>query len=462
MPATFVELSPQALRVLLAAVFFDEGFYRKFWPLLTPDFWSDTYYNAIANFIAEYVKTYGHAPSFEVMVDFFATDPALTEEQRNVYAKTFEDLLDAPLVDLPFYVDHLRVYIRHRAFSDALAESEKALERNNFDDILKEITAANMVAVDRDFGTVDFFLPEVVEKRSDRRLDLTSIYNRRIPCAIGNLDSYLRGGISPSTLTVFVGATGIGKSQALVHCSRQAVLYGFKALYVTLELEPDAVSDRFDSSFSGIPFDRLTDMTGEVQRRMQTQFSKYGDALRIVGYSEMTLTPEQLSGLIDTLKQDSGFAPDTVIVDYADLMKPSHTYKDRRFELNSIYTMLHKIAKDHKISVITATQAKRDAIGKKIVGLADISEDISKAWISDHIFGICQTLEESQQNKARIFVAKNRSGKPYQEISFDQDYSICVFAKPGIFSTREVSAPEILNKIGTLEEEIETLPSTGT
>jgi replicative DNA helicase len=457
MTPTLVELSPQALRVLLAAAFFDEGFFRKFWPLLTPDFWGDRYYNAIAVFVDEFHKKYQRQPAFETMVDFFASDPDLSEEERGVYGAVFDDLLSSPMEDLPFYVDHLRTFIRRNAFTNALQDAEKALEGNRFEAIVSGVTAANLVAVERDFGTVNFFRPESVETRTDRRLDTTSVHIRRVACWIGTLDNYIRSGLPPGTLSVFVGATGVGKSMALVHCARMAVLQNFKVIYVSLELEASAVSDRFDSAFSGVPFDRLTDMAGDVRKRMQDSFSRYGDALRIIEYPETSLTPDSLNGLIEVLRRDSGFAPDVVVVDYADLMKPSQTYKDRRFELSSIYTMLHRIAKAQKVVLITATQARRDAIGKRIVGLADISEDISKAWIADHIFGICQTLEEAQQNRARLFVAKNRSGKPFQEISFDQDYSTCIFAKPGRGAARTVPASEHLKKTTTLDEEIERI-----
>jgi len=448
----FVELSPVAVQTILAGCYLDEDFFRRWWNLLTPDFWGDAYYNRIAKFLKNYVDQYGQRPDFMLMVDFFASDPSLSAEEREVYASIFDDLLTAPLAHLSFYADHLRTYIRRQAFSRAIVEAEKHLERHNFDGIVSDITTASLIATERNFGTADFFsLPEI-DKRCDERVTPT-VFTKRLPLAIGNLDHYIRGGIASRTLTLFVGPSNSGKSFALVHAGREAILRGYKVLHVTLEMEPDSIIERFDSCFSGIQTNLLNEQAGKVRAKMQKDFAKYGDSLRIIGYPENTLTPDDLSALLTSLKRDVKFVPDVVLVDYADLMKAQdRRYEAHRFELSSVYTNLHKIAKQHNIILVTATQSNRHGMKSRVVNMYDVSEDISKVNISDYVFTICQTPEESQKNVSRVFIAKNRSGARHLEIRFYQDLSKAMFALPSLYTSRIVPASELMSGVGPIEE----------
>ncbi len=56
----------------------------------------------------------------------------------------------------------------------------------------------------------------------------------------------------------------------------------------------------------------------------------------------------------------TGFVPDVLIVDYADIMRSSNKYNERRFELELIYQELRNIAIQFNIPVITATQLNRE------------------------------------------------------------------------------------------------------
>lgn len=441
---SLVELSPVAVQTILAGCFLDSEFFGRWGALLTPDFWGDTYYNRVARFLYDYYAKYGKVPDFLVMVDFFASDTSLSEEDREVYAGVFDTLLSSPLEDLPFYTDHLKIYIRARAFRSAMALAEEHLEKNRFDAAMDEFVKANLVATDRNFGTVGFFTKEAIEARCMERLSPVGILQTRIPLQIGNLDYYLQKGLRKKTLSVFVGATGFGKTQALIHVAKVAVTQGFKAMYVSLELDAADIADRLECACTGMTYTMLAEVAPEIRKKMQAGYTHYGDALRIISYPEYSMTPDDLSGLIDSMARDSKFQPDLLLIDYADLMKSPQRYHDRRFEFNAIYTLLHKMAKEKNLVVVTATQTNREGMNKPIVRLADIAEDISKAWISDHIFSICQTPLEQAESKARIFIAKNRSGAPFKEISFQQDYSTCRFALPlASMSVRTVPPKEL-------------------
>jgi replicative DNA helicase len=105
------------------------------------------------------------------------------------------------------------------------------------------------------------------------------------------------------------------------------------------------------------------------------------------------------------------FNPDAIIIDYGDILKSSRSYNDKRHEEGSIFEELRGLAVDLKLPVVTATQANRGALEKRIVTMADIAESFEKAKIADVIIALCQTSKEKKTGKMRWFFAKNRDNK---------------------------------------------------
>ena len=85
--------------------------------------------------------------------------------------------------------------------------------------------------------------------------------------------------------------------------------------------------------------------------------------------------------------------------------------KQRRFELTAIYEWYRAFGGDNNFPVWTASQVGRGAYTKEIITEADISEDIGKANTADVVIAICQTLEEVEKDRCRLFLAKARDAK---------------------------------------------------
>lgn len=453
------ELSPLAIRTIMAGLLADDDKFHRWWPMVGPGFFVDPYYNRIAEFVDLFYKKYGKPPDFEVVQDKFKTDPGLSSDERDMCLRVIDDVLAAPVEHWAYYEEHLALFVRKQAFLDAHEKAEILIERGDFEGTLKLLAEANSAGVTRDSGTTDFFLTPSIEARFDRRTDPKAVV-KRVALQMGNTDTHMRGGLKPKTLTVFVAVTGGGKTTALVHFGRVAVLQGQKVLHITLELETTDIVDKYDSSFTGIKYDDLEKDAGKVRGDFLSKFSKYGDALRIIERPEYSLTPQDLESFLLILQREGKFFPDVLLVDYADLMTGGKQFtrggQDRRFELNFIYTWLHRIAKTFNLIVVTATQANRGAMGKNIIMLEDIAEDISKSWIADHILAVCQTVKERLDGKCRLFLAKNRWGRAFVEVTFNQDLAKCTFAVPSPFASSRILSSEEAGKSVVIGEESST------
>ncbi len=102
--------------------------------------------------------------------------------------------------------------------------------------------------------------------------------------------------------------------------------------------------------------------------------------------------------------------PDMVIVDYADLLRPVSTGREKRHELESIYEELRGLAKEFECSFWTASQTNRSGLNAEVITMESISEAFNKCFVADFIFTVSRTVEDKNTNQGRIFVAKNRNG----------------------------------------------------
>ena len=99
-----------------------------------------------------------------------------------------------------------------------------------------------------------------------------------------------------------------------------------------------------------------------------------------------------------------------IIVDYADLLKPTSNYREKRTELESIYEELRSLAYEFSCPVWTASQTNRSGLDAEVITMNSISEAFSKCFVADFIFSVSRTIMDKAKNGGRVFIAKNRNG----------------------------------------------------
>ena len=122
------------------------------------------------------------------------------------------------------------------------------------------------------------------------------------------------------------------------------------------------------------------------------------------------------SSSVNTIKhhleklKNRDFTPDIIIVDYADLLRPISTLREKRHELETIYEQLRGLAQTFKCCVWTASQTNRSGLNAEVITMESISEAFNKCFVADFIFSISRTADDKINNEGRIFIAKNRNG----------------------------------------------------
>ncbi len=107
----------------------------------------------------------------------------------------------------------------------------------------------------------------------------------------------------------------------------------------------------------------------------------------------------------------SGWVPDFVIVDYADILMPPAGTADSRDQINGTWKQLRAMSQSLHCCVVTATQTDAASYGASTVGRSNFSEDRRKLDHVTTMIGINATEEETLVGVTRLNLVKRREAE---------------------------------------------------
>ena len=162
---------------------------------------------------------------------------------------------------------------------------------------------------------------------------------------------------------------------------------------------------RYDSCISSVPLSTLYVRKDEVLEGI----SDVQGSLVIKEYPTKTASTNTIRTHLEKLKKRNQKI-DMIIVDYADLLRCTKNFREKRDELGSIYEELRGIAQENKCPLWTASQTNRTGLNAEVITMESISEAFNKCFVADFICSISRTIKDKNANTARLYIAKNRNG----------------------------------------------------
>jgi replicative DNA helicase len=376
----------------------DRPFCDQISEVLNTEFLDYEYLRVFTKILLDHRSKYKVHPSYEIMESRIRTEcnnytKALKEQLLKFYVsvKTIDRIENAPYIK-----DSSIDFCRKQILKGAMMKSVKLIKSSSFDEISKVIEEALKLGTDNNFGH-DFI------KDFEERYTITA----RDPVSTGfeRVDEICKGGLGKSELGVVIAPTGAGKSMVLVHLGAAALKAGKTVVHYTMELQDTVVGNRYDSCISGVPLSDLFSSKNQVLLSIKDVPGQ----LIIKEYPTKSASTETLKQHIERLKK-KGIDPDMIIVDYADLLRPTRTSAEKRYDLESTYEEMRAIAQIYKCPVWTASQTNRSGLNAEVITMEAISEAFNKCFVADFICSLSRTVQDKQANKGRIFVAKNRNG----------------------------------------------------
>lgn len=269
----------------------------------------------------------------------------------------------------------------------------------------------------------------------------------------------------------------------LIHCGKRALMQRLKVLYVTLELADQMILTRCVQSLFSIPKRsdvinlskvRRSRSTGKAtalrtvqhkpkiylqddagvrkflaQELSSSRFgNRIGNNLIIKEFPTGSLTVSGLKRYLDILESTEKFIPDVLLIDYADLMKPSTRNGELRTQLGDLYVDLRGLAVERNICLVSASQSNAKGVQSNLIDTVHAAEAFSKIGIVDVVLTLSKTKAESELNLARLFVAASRADKDKYIALITQNYDTCQFClSSALMPSMGIYKSDFLNEI---------------
>ena len=398
---TFSKFGKSFQEKLVKTILFDRNFANQMEEVLDTNYLELKYLQVFVDLLFQHKQSYPH-PTYEAMVSVVRTQ---TEDYSDSIIKQVIDFMariksNAIGDDDEEYVKEKSLdFCKKQKLKEAILKSVDLLQSQSFDQIQKVINEAMNLGADNDHG-------------HDYHEDILDRFEMKMRNPVSThwdeIDDITKGGLGKRELGVVVAPTGAGKSMALAHLGAMAVVKGKTVVHYTLELADTVVGQRYDSCITGIELKNLMSMKESIIGIID----HIPGQLIIKEYPTKSASTRTISTHLEKLKQ-KGINPDMIIVDYADLLKPTASgfkTQELRHSLGNTYEELRGIGQVWDIPVWTASQTNRSGLNAEVITMEAISEAFSKCFVADFICSISRTVEDKTENKGRMFVAKNRNG----------------------------------------------------
>lgn len=381
---------------VVASLITDVKFLEQVTEITKPNFFESQANQWIVNEVQDYFNEYRAVPTMEVFkikvgeIEDKVLKQTVVEQLKGVYLQVGSE-------DMPYVKKEYLTFAKNQKVKEALLKSVDLLKAGNYDKIIDTMMAASKVGVENDLG-LDFI--------DDFESILENVKRDSVGTGWDVIDELMDGGLGPGELGVVMAPSGIGKSWFLSKIACAALQRGVNVLHYTLELSESYVGQRYITILTGITTaDQKLNKAEIIRKVKQTQ-----GRVKIKYYPPQFASAKTLSAHIEKVKT-TGFNPQLIIIDYADLLKSGNRGSDGLYaELGGIYEELRGLSGEHQIPIWTATQTNRAAIDHEVIGADSVGDSYKKVQTADFIMSVSRKVKDKLSNTGRIHIVKNRFG----------------------------------------------------
>lgn len=361
----------------------------------------------LADVILAYSRVHRQSPTrlvVEQLLQSRVTSGALTPADAAAASQALIEGAGLPAVESSFALEQVLVEERKSAMWTALENGMKRWKSGEYLEIAVEVDGAAKLGRDATASLAVDYTSTIVPRTQSR---VSGVVVPRLATGISPLDAVIKGGLADGELGCILGAPKHGKSQSLSMIAMTAMGLGGTAVYFTLEMSRDQIFERMDAAISRTPIDDLAANAQSVEDAVVDFVSASGGSLVVQEFPPGNTTVDDLEESL-RMRRAEGVIPTVVVVDYGDLLTTTDRHSKRHEELGNVYTDLRRLASNWKIPIWTASQARREALEKSVVTMADVGESFKKVQIADVVIALCGTEEERQNKLLRFYVAACR------------------------------------------------------
>lgn len=400
---------------ILASIITDPDFIRSNLEVFNPDYFNDDLLKGIAECALSFFNAHKESPSKEALLHEIKKEIA-PGRKINEYEEVLEKVFEKAGVNSQYYQSKAVEFAKFQALSTALKDSLVHLEQGDISEVGGLINDALKIG---DHAS-NSYICDYFKEAKTRAIEYSNNDARkkdRLPTGFYLLDELMDGGLGVGELGVVVTLPKSGKTTTLVNMAFSALMQSKKVNYITLELSKKMIASKFDTRIFGKSLQKIRKKPKSFYETINALREKLTGNLNIIEYPTKSLTIQKMESILEKVG-----VGDLIIVDYGQLLKPSHSKDEKRHQISDIYENLRRIAGELKTRVWVAHQANRPGIGSKIIMPNHIAEDFNIIAIADIGISFNQTEEERRQGKGRYYVMGSRIGPSGNLIYCDVDW----------------------------------------
>lgn len=345
---------------------------------------SDEAMNTITGWCVDHMRRYGVPPNGELKLLFEKWASTADEERARAVeakliavSKRFKDAKTNP----DYVLDRAGHYFSKVEIQRRLTEAQQALDRDEVREAHEQMIGTNLVQLGS--GSVTSLCNDFLSWREalDEEREKPLL---RYP---QQLERFFGTSVCRDSLLAFMGPDKSGKSFFILDCGFRALRGGYKVvLFEVGDMSKHQVMCRMASRFAKRPIGAKSyrvpvgvDEEGEFtwKRKVTTKRMTPGEVFREVkrgcrGRDMFRLSCHGNSTIdvhgIESILRDwgrTGWVPDVVLIDYADILAPPAGIKDQLEQVDVTWKSLRRLSQEFHCLVVTATQSNAAAYSNK-------------------------------------------------------------------------------------------------
>ncbi len=409
---------------ILALMVQDSSFLVGHIDIIHPSYFTALIFQNISRLVIEFFNSYSCLPTKDSLVQLVVD--YLTQSKLDTQAESYDIMIDAlytlELPDREYVISKVVSFGKTKAIENAMLKCLPELQAGDFDKVQSLLSESFNVGLN--FNEMGY---DYLDNMEQRMKDLHVEKERGIPTGFPELDRFIKnGGLCSGEVGFVMAPTSHGKSIFLANVATSSMVLGKKVLYCTFEMQDVPISLRVDSILSGTSVKDLTADWDTLKAKKQI-LTVGGGKLKVFWQPTDTCSTHHIMAYIDKLKKVYNFVPDLLIIDYADIMRPTVMSREKRDNQGQIFKDIVSLAQNLRIPVWTASQSNRAGYSAKTsgenIGTEHSSESITKAQVADLILSlIIEDKYDDGTGVGRIHIAKQRDGAQGLTLGVDLDF----------------------------------------
>jgi hypothetical protein len=301
--------------------------------------------------------------------------------------------------------DRFKAFVSYCTANSSITEAFKGFGRSNrLDLLLKEVSESTSLAkgiLEGESLSVHDLAEEHAERNDRRREERDNPnLNPRVLFGIPGLDEQFR--VKAPMLVDFLAPFKRFKSIILNALGYSFLLQGFNVLHLTYENSYELTSDRYDSMFSGLGYDRVSNLLLVEEERHQVDrmwnwIQSWDNRLKIIKCHPKQTTVHDVADRVKRLQDEEGWSPDVGVWDYLNIIAPTESRREERLEQGQIVWDLKGFAEDFNVAQFTASQSTMEGATVDRMGFQHRGKSIDISQGMDMSIAIDQTPEERRE-----------------------------------------------------------------